>query len=109
MLVKSSSLSPAERLTVYRRRLDLTQEQAARKFRTTLSVYRRWEAVGGGPRVPLGVLATNEECFVLRRRHRLRQAQVAKAVGICCTWLRAMEFGEVPADRLVAYWSKRAA
>lgn len=113
MLVEYASLTPSERLTLHRRRADRSQEDEARKRRVTLYLYRRWER-GTSPNVPKVTLsprslAPHEECYVLRRRARLRQRDIAKRIGVCRSWINYMELGRIPPAPLIAYWARRAA
>lgn len=71
-----------------------------------MDVYRAWEAGKRSdftaPRI--GKLKDFEKCYLLRRRKRMTQRELAKR--ICCTrlWVLKMEEGSAPAERLVQYW-----
>lgn len=111
MPLPSLHLTPAERLTLFRRRKGWSQPTAARHYKVGLTSYRLWEAgkLDSLPTVQLGALKPNEHCFILRRRSGLTQKTLAKKIGVCRFYLYGMELGQFPADRLMEYWVKASA
>lgn len=60
------------------------------------------------PKVSLGTLRPEEQCFVLRRRKGARQRDIARQMGVCRTTVYNMELGLAPVAPLVAYWDRAA-
>lgn len=107
MLLKD--LTAGERLFLDRRRDEFTQDQAADWYGVTRYQYRRWESDEdqGAPKVKLGRLHDYEECVIRRRRSGEALHELARKAGISRWWLCQMEYGRVPAERLVAFWASR--
>lgn len=105
----TSSLTPGERLFIQRRREGWTVGQAANRAKTTVYQYRAWEQdrESGAPSPGLGQLTPQEKCVIARRRSGKTTAQVAKDVGCCRLWLRQMEDGRAPVERLQEHWRVR--
>jgi hypothetical protein len=103
-------LTRGERLTIRRRRLGLTQRQAARQHKVAPFVYGRWELDQGKdiPAVEIGALMKHERCFILRRREGHKQSRIAKALKVSRFWLNRMERGTAPCDVLFNYWREHA-
>ena len=103
-------LTHAERLTIHRRRLGMSQRQMAKRHGVSLYCYRGAEAgeVAGIPVPSLGQIEPFEKCFVLRLRSGQRLAEVAADMGVSINWLSAMERGKQPAEELVSYWRAAA-
>lgn len=109
-------LSPSERLLIHRRRLGLTQAQAARKLKMPVHIYARVENGKLGPSQPAGhpcwqwlsgpatAVESHERCLVMRRRCGKTQTDVAKELKCSRYWLNQMEIGNVPCDTLLWYW-----
>lgn len=108
MLVKATDLTKGEKLAIQRRRDGHNLTKAAKKLKVPVSTYRGWEAgAEGAPKAAVGKVTVQERCFIMRRREGMTLEQVAKKVKCCRWWLRQMEAGEIPADRLVEYWERR--
>lgn len=99
-----------ERLLINRRRLGLTQAEAARMHGVPVSRYNKWEKghlEDGCPDQQVGVLRPHEACLLARRRSGLTQERVSQDMDVCRWWVNNMERGLVPCDSLVAYWQFR--
>lgn len=68
--------------------------------------YRDWEANKGEgvPRKNLGAVKSHESCYLLRKRARYTQRQLAVLLGCTRLWLIQMEDGRAPVERLKTYW-----
>lgn len=101
-------LTNGETLQLWRRRHDLTQEQAAEKIKANIDRYREWEANRGlyVPRKNLGEVKTHEYCYILRRRSGLSQRELAHKMGVTRLWVIQMEGGSAPVERLKHYWKE---
>ena len=106
-MLTERGLTSAERLLLHRRRLGITQFEAAQLLNISAWSYRQLEE---GSRLPdrpeptLDNLKDYEVCLILRRRANRTRSSVAKSVKISEQWLTQMERGRVPADRLIEYW-----
>lgn len=107
MALKTRDLANGLRLIISRRRMALTQAEAAKKHKVSLYQYRRWEEdkQPGAPDVAVGRLAPHEQCYVERITRGVSLAAQAKKMGISRWWLRQMERGTANPERLIAYWS----
>lgn len=106
--INTGDLSQGERLKLYRRREGLTQDDMAEQLDMTLYAYRRVEdevVVFNDFRPPLGALAQREQCYVLRLRRGWSLADAAENMGISRWWLRRMERGDAPVNRLWNFWT----
>tara|TARA_R110000764_G_scaffold36736_2_gene82005 strand:+ start:31146 stop:31448 length:303 start_codon:yes stop_codon:yes gene_type:complete len=100
-------LNPGERLLIERRRAGQNQTAAAAAYDLSEWQYRQCEA-GESDRIPapaLGRLQAFEACMLMRRRAGLKRTELAAQLGISGWWLTRMERGQIPADRLVTFWS----
>lgn len=109
--MKTTSITTGERLLIERRRNNESQDAAAGRHGVSRYRYRLWEsdqAEGGRqPRCArLGLLRDYEGCYIRRRRAGLSVAALATKVGVSAWWVTQMEHGDVPADRLVAWWGR---
>lgn len=107
-MLTERELTSAERLLLHRRRLGITQHEAAELLRITAWSYRKLEEGSRLPHRPeptLDNLKEYEACLILRRRANLSRSSVAKSVGVSECWLTQMERGRVPANRLIEYWN----
>ena len=96
-----------ERLLVTRRRLGVTQVDAAELHDTTRSMYAKWERdIVPGPHVKIGRLEPHERCLLYRRRAGFTQAQVAEGLEMCRYWVNLMETGQAPCDNLLWFWEQ---
>jgi hypothetical protein len=76
----------------------------------TVALYRQWEAdIGEGPKEKLDTLTDGEKCFISRRRAGKTIAWVSKRLGCCRYWVSKMEAGQIPAEKLLGLWAKKAA
>jgi hypothetical protein len=108
--VTTSSLTAGERLYIQRRRMGWTVQQAAKRARTTVSLYRAWEkgrTESDIPSVGLGQLTPQEKCVIMRRRSGKLAVEVAAELGCCRLWLRQMENCTADVGRLLEYWRIR--
>ena len=101
-------LTRGERLYIWRRRENMSQAQAAEIWGVARNEYRSWEndeaESPAGVCPNLGVLETFESCVILRRRNNASVSDTAEAIGVSRQWLRKMEIGEAPTERLTSYW-----
>ena len=109
-----SDLTNGERLYLARFREGVGQKVAASWYGVGLYTYRLWEddqeAETTSFEPPaLGRITEAEEYVIRRRRSGLTVAQVCEKMGVSRWWLRQMETGSAPIDRLRSYWEARAA
>jgi len=106
-MLTTSDLTTGERLLIERRRAGQNQTQAAHAYDLSEWRYRQCEAdeadLIASP--PLGRLQIHEACVIMRRRVGMKRTDLAEQLDISCWWLTQMERGQIPADRLVTYWS----
>lgn len=105
-------LTRGEKIRILRRRNGISMKDAAKRHGLSMRQYRYVEEdVEGAPllEVPdIGELATHEELYIRRLRYGMRQADVAKQLGISRYWLGEKERGRaalIPGD--AAAWPKR--
>lgn len=105
-MLKVSDLTKGEKLQVMRRRDGLTMPEAAAEFGVGLAKYRAWERDERDdvPNTPLGKLDPIEAAYVYRRRSDMNFTETADEIGVSRWWLRRMERGDAPPDRLLEYW-----
>jgi DNA-binding XRE family transcriptional regulator len=101
-------LTSAEKLIIHRRRLGLTQGQAAERYGMSYNAYGALER-GTVEMEPATVpkindLKAHEKCFLYRRRAGMSRAKVAEELGRSCQWVTEMERGRVDCTELVCYW-----
>ena len=101
-------LTEAEKLFLWRRRLGLTQMEAAIKLGVSTDQIWTWE--DGNMKIPMptiNVVSPNdvEICVLKRRRANMTQKEVAKQLKVSRLWVNKMESGDVSVDRLVSFWS----
>lgn len=106
-MLTTSDITPGERLLIERRRSFQTQAEAARYYGLSEWCYRQCESDKSNalPLTPIGRLQAHESCMLMRRRAGMKRTELAIEVGISGWWLTRMERGQIPADRLVSYWS----
>jgi DNA-binding XRE family transcriptional regulator len=106
MLVKTSDLTPGEKLVIQRRRDGTSQVKAAKKAKVSLFVYRQWEQDVEKPTtVPkVGKLEDHEQCYVMRRRAGWTAQELADELEVCRWWLCQMERGQQDTQPLVDFW-----
>ena len=106
MPLNVSDLTPGERLTIARRRPGLSQKDAAYGYGVSLSTYRRYEAdeyeTTAVPYCPLQIVTVPEQCFILRRRKGLSQADVAEKIGRSRWFVNMVEMGEIRPNLVAA-------
>ena len=107
-LVELLSPTPAEKLLIWRKREGLNQVQAANVKEVHVDLYRAWERgqkTKGCPVFSLkNGIARHEACVLLRRRNKMTQAEVAKAIGVRRNWIIRMEEGKGQYERLCDFW-----
>lgn len=111
--IDTKSLTDGERLTIWRRRENLSQTDAAKRLKVTPAVYGRMERdlEKATHKPSLGALQLHERCFIIRRRNDYAQLQVAKAIGVCRWMVVQMERGTADPSALANWWglTKKAA
>lgn len=98
-----------EQFFIWRRRLGLTQGQAAQRLRISRYAYcllERQGVVGVCVVPPQKNLTPVEKCTLLRIRKGMTQAALARKLGITRFWLRQMELGKGNPTRLINYWRR---
>lgn len=111
-LRRGLTLTPEEKLRVYRRQKECTQREMADLFGVTEDRYRRWEdGVGKVPavKVTLGQLTLGDLCALHRRRLGISLRELAAALGMSTTWTFNASNGRAGADRVVDYLEKQRA
>jgi hypothetical protein len=101
-----------EQMLLDRRFSFRTQVETAQRLEMPVKKYRALEQRSDHRKIPLGFrtyrwsdLLDHDRCFILRRRSKMTQAQVADALGCSRVWVNLMERGEVPCQRLVEFWN----
>ena len=107
-VVTFQTLTPAEKLRVWRGRLGLNQEQAGARFGVSGWVYGEMERGDQPPPVyawrgPF-YLRDHEKCVIYRLRSGVTQEHVAAELGCSRIWVNMMEAGREPCVRLIEYW-----
>lgn len=106
----TKDLARGEQFLIERRRAGKNQVQFAKKYGVKLAVYRGWEndldaeGLKAAPKVTLGKLAPHERFFLARRRNGMSLQELAKRMKLCRWWVRQMECGDAPCEKLAAYW-----
>lgn len=97
-----TSLSPGERMLVWRKRARLSQQAMAELHGLTRTFYGRLERdqVEATIGVTLGTLRPHEEAMILRRRAGMTQKEVASTIGLSRHWVSKMETGNAACERL---------
>lgn len=112
MLIKTSELTKGMKLRVERRRRKQTQQQAAKRHKVHVSIYRAWEkdddAEKKAPSVPLGKLQVHEQCWIRRQLKHFTIEDLSRKMKKCRWWIIQMERGDAPVQSLKDYWSKVA-
>jgi DNA-binding XRE family transcriptional regulator len=113
--ISLDSLTIGENLVIWRRRQELTQEQAAEKFglkRNSYGVLERIDKTESDTAYPKVEKPTSlckvEICFLLRRRSKKTIPICAEEAGVTRYWFNKMELGKAPSETLVNYWIKNA-
>ena len=104
-------LSDCEKLALWRRRLKLTQTEAAEWFNVGRYTFSTWELgkfKDTDKIVEVHGMLPFEKCFIHRRRSGLLQREVALAMGVTRHWVHEMESGAGSCKRLVEYWRTNA-
>ena len=106
MLAEKMKLTLAEKIFVWRRRLGLSQNQAAKLLGVSRSEYCSYELALSEktPDKRIGEITPVEACILLRRRQKKTQRQIAQEIGICKAWVTNMEKGTAPSKKLLEYW-----
>ena len=99
-------------MTLYRRRLGISQTQMAALFHVHRETYGRLERGDNIQlkidRPALGDLEDHEKCFVLRRRSGWTQESCVELMGITRYWFNLMELGKAPCEPLTKFWGHDA-
>lgn len=105
-----SELSPGERLFIWRHRKGVDQFEAAWLKKTTYRVYGKWErdenTIAACPKGTVGAELTGlEKCLLLRRRAKMTQKELAKAMSVSTGWVKVLESGRSEYEgSLHSYW-----
>lgn len=109
--MKTTDLTPGERLLILRRREKKGQREFAEEYGITLYCYRQLELDQecryAPPDVMLHDVHPYEVCFIRRTRAGITLTEFARTLGVSRWWLCEMEYGNAnfaAFDRLVAYW-----
>ncbi len=104
--LKATDLTRGEKLAVTRRREGLSQGDAANHYNVSPDTYHKWEndINSTAPSVEVVELSTHEVCYLLRRRSKLTQKQIAALMGTSRVTVNRMENGEVSAAPLAVFW-----
>ena len=105
--MRVSDLTPGEKLFLSRKRDGLSMADAAASHGVGLPTYRKWEKDEAEPEAKapaLGKLTMTDQFIVLRRRSGMTMKAIADDVGCCPWWLRQMELGDAPNQKLQEYW-----
>lgn len=98
-----------EKLRIWRRRANLTQTQAAKRFGVTFQVYREWEhdldVSKAQPSVQVRGVKSHELATIMRERAGLCQKQLADRIGMSRIWVCKMERGATNDRALRQYWN----
>lgn len=109
---KIGELSSAEKLILYRRRLEMTQHEMAAIFSIHRETYGRLERgllKFDEEIVPnLGGIRDHEKCYLLRRRSNKKQSECAQEMDVTRFWFNQMELGKVPCESLIEFWRRYA-
>lgn len=108
-LLASITLTDGDRLALARRRLGWTQSRAARKVgyhRNTYCDFENSDKVTqiAVPHIDITSLHDREICWLLRRRKKWTQGDLAERAGISRYWINRMETGDGPCDKLSKFW-----
>lgn len=98
-----TSLSPGERLLIWRKRAGMSQHKMAEWHGMSRTHYGKIERdqVEHILMVSLGLILPHEEAMILRRRAGETQKQVAERIGMSRHWVSKMETGQTDCDRLL--------
>jgi hypothetical protein len=112
-LIKKKDLKKHETVVLYRLRRNETQEEFAEALGCTLDRVKRMEAginkkdLAKFSDVLNGPITIQEQCIIKRRRARMTQNEVAKALKISRFWLIGMEHGKNNLLPLYNFWNER--
>lgn len=100
----------SERVLIWRRRSQLTQEEAAQEYGVSHRRWGRWERGDEEPQLnkEVNTLTIYEKLYLLRRRQGVSQQKVAEALGCTRAWVQMMETGQSGSEQLQKYWEERA-
>lgn len=110
--IEVGQLTLQECMILYRRRLEISQEQMACLFGVHREKYGMFErgqiSQLKADRPALGSLQDHEKCFIFRRRSGWTQESCAELMGITRYWFNLMELGKAPVDLLLKFWGQNA-
>lgn len=110
--LNETELTLPEAISLYRRRLSISQSEMAACFSIHRETYRRFEAGDAIQteivRPSLGELTQSEICYIYRRRKGLTQEEVSEQMGVTRYWIVMMEQGKASAGSLVKFWGNYA-
>jgi hypothetical protein len=99
----------AETLLLFRRRRGWSQARAAKHYKLPYFTYKMAEygklTSFEYPKINLGKLGENEECYLFRKRSGKTQETIASAIGCSKYWIYLQEIGKVPCTRLLEFWN----
>lgn len=99
----------SERVIIWRRRSLLTQSEAAQEHGVSHRRWGRWERGAEEPKTDkeVGQLTIYEKLFLVRRRKKVSQREVADSLGCTRAWVQMMETGQSSSEQLHKYWKER--
>lgn len=101
-------LTNGERFFIRRKRLNLNQEDCAKRRDLTRNQYGKLERdAEGKPDITINQvdpLTDLEKCLIKRRRSSLSQAECAAKMNITRFWFNQMETGRVNSKALIDFW-----
>lgn len=103
-------LEPREAFTIWRRRNELTQAEAARQFGVSMRRMVGWENGSRDDGLPdlrkkILPLANYEVCFLYRRRAKMLVSELARELRVTPYWVTQLERGRATGiDALLEFW-----
>lgn len=105
-----ATLSPGEKLLIWRKRMGYSQMEAASYFDVFYFVYKMAE-YGVAKDFPYKkikiTLRPHEKCLILRKRMGKTQREIAEDFGICREWMIQQERGEVDCTKLLEWLEQK--
>lgn len=100
------TLTPAERLVIFRRRARWTQADMADLLAASRNRYEQWERGqrDGVPHVRLEPLELFEWCYIHRRRKGWTLAEIEERSDFKGKWVHRVERGETDCQPLAQWW-----
>lgn len=108
--IKVRELTVGEHFLIWRRRQDITQEEAGKMLGISRDDYgelERSKATRTTRELPhIGDLYAYEICFIFRRRSGWTIPMCAEQAGVSRYWYNLMELGKASPERLIEYWTE---